>query len=147
MKKESKEQKEVFGVFNNFCEAYGRQDIETIMETFVSSPSTVFIGTGLDEQCIGYKKIKDQFMRDFNQSEKLKMEIKWHQIEAKGDTAWVASEVEVHTRIVGRKMDIFTRLTAMLEKKDDNWQFAHMHISMPSTLQKKGESFPSCDLY
>lgn len=147
MKKDSKEHKEILEVFKGFCDAYGRQDIDGVMDMFVPSPSTIFIGTGLDEECVGAKKIKDQFTRDFTQSEKLKMEVKWHQIAAKANTAWLASEVDVHTRIVGRKMDIFTRITAVLEKDEENWRFAHMHISMPSNLQRKGESFPSCDLY
>ena len=147
LKKENPEHKSVMNVFKKFTDAYGRRDIDDITGLFINEPKPLFIGTGIDEECVGTDEVKKQFMRDFNQSEKLEMDVKWHHVSVKESMAWLASEIDVHTKVLGKKMTIFCRLTAALERCGDEWLFANMHISTPSTVQKKGESFPTCDLY
>ncbi|HNY13298.1 MAG TPA: nuclear transport factor 2 family protein [Candidatus Wallbacteria bacterium] len=147
MKKENKGQTEVMEVLNKFSDAYSRQDIDDIMELFAHDPKTVFIGTGIDEECIGIDHVKKQLQRDFDQAQKLSMDLKCRHISVSEPMAWAISELNVHTKIGLKKMDIFCRLSAVLEKQKEEWRFVNMHISTPTSGQKKGESYPTCDLY
>jgi len=142
-----KSETQIKTTLDHFVKAYEKKDIEGLMSLFSKKPGVVFIGTGSDEKCLGLDRIKIQFERDFMQSEKMRVSKKWETFSVAGEMAWLAAEVDFGTKIKGKSQEFLTRLTAVLENHDEEWRFVHMHISLPPTQQKAGESFPACDLY
>ncbi len=143
MKPETK----VKSALDHFMKAYEKKDVNGIINLFSNKPGVVFIGTGSDEKCLGLDKLKNQFERDFIQSEKVHVSQKWETVSVLGQVAWLAAEVDFKTKIKGKAKEFLTRLSAVLENQDEQWRFIHMHISLPPSEQKAGESFPTCDLY
>ncbi len=143
MKSETK----VKNALSNFMKCYEKKDVPGIVGLFSNKPGVVFIGTGCDEKCLGLDSLKNQFERDFIQSEKVHVSQKWETVSISDSSAWLAAEVDFKTKIKGKTKEFLTRLSAVLEYQDEQWKFVHMHISLPPSEQKAGESFPTCDLY
>jgi ketosteroid isomerase-like protein len=142
-----KHETKVKSALDHFMKAYEKKDVNGVIGLFSNRPGVVFIGTGCDEKCLGLDKLKNQFERDFVQSEKVHVSQKWETVSVLGDVAWLAAEVDFKTKIKGKSKEFMTRLSAVLEHREEQWRFVHMHISLPPTEQRAGESFPTCDLY
>lgn len=136
-------------VLDNFINAYTLKDINTLISLFYNKPGIVFIGTGSDERCLGLESIKSQFKRDFSQADKITLSKLWECISINDNFAWLAAQVNFKTQIKNKTKDFLTRMTGILEfdNNTNEWKFVHIHLSLPPTEQKVGESFPSCDLY
>jgi len=55
----------------------------------------------------------------------------------------VAADSVFHLEGGGQRVDLPARLTAVLEKRDDEWLIVQAHFSFPAEAQGEGASFPS----
>jgi ketosteroid isomerase-like protein len=130
-------------VLNTFTDAYVRRDLDELLSVFAPDADVVLIGTGRDERRIGPAEIKAQAERDWAQSERSRLDWKWHSVSAAGPVAWLAAEGLVQARVDGHDISLPIRLTSVLEKRGNRWLFVQSHSSVPAVGQERGESFPT----
>lgn len=143
MKADVKTETEVMGVLNKLIEGYNQRDIEGLLTLYASDPDMVTIGTGIDEKRIGLAERRIQLERDFSQVEEISVEIIWYSVSAAGSVAWVTSDVIARGKVNEKETSVPMRATFVLEKRSDKWLIMHSHISIPSVVQKEGESWPT----
>ena len=142
MKADAKTEAEVMDTINKFNEAYVKKDLDSALKFLTPDPDGIFIGTGLDEKCLGLEEMKRQLKRDFAQSDDLSWDSGWHSVSAAGQVAWVSGDLTLHAKIGGRKISLPMRSTAVLEKRRGKWLVVQLHNSMPYPEQKARQSFP-----
>jgi len=143
MKADAKTEAEVMAVLDRMRECYAKRDLGGLVALFATDPDVVAIGSGADEKRIGPAQVKVQLERDFAQSESLLMRFEWLSISAAGSVAWVAADCVFNARVSGEDMKLSGRLTAVLEKRGGQWLIMQEHLSMPSSGQGDGQSFPT----
>ncbi len=143
MKADAKTEAAVIATLNRLAETYAQQDLDGLLRIFTPDPDMILIGTGADERRIGLAGARDQFERDWSQSDEVSMEFGWISVSAAGSVAWLAADASFIGIVGGQKMIVPGRLTAVLEQRGDGWQFAQFHISVPAHEQPAGESWPT----
>jgi len=143
MKADAKTEAEVMAVFDRMRECYAKRDLSGLVALFATDPDVIGIGSGADEKRIGPDQLKIQLERDFAQCESLSMKFEWLSISSAGSVAWVAADCVLDIRVSGEDMTLSGRLTAVLEKRGDCWLIMQEHLSMPSSEQVDGQSFPT----
>lgn len=142
MKADAKTEAAVMAVLNKMAESYTGRDWEGLRATLAPDPDTVMFGTQADERRVGLAEIKTQAERDWSQTEAGSMEYGWSSISAAGPVAWAAAEMTFKVKVEGQELAFPGRLTAVLEKRGEQWLIVHSHFSMPAPGQE-GESFPA----
>jgi len=142
MKANEKIEAEVLIAVNKYIEAYQKRDIEKLMSLFAPDADQVHFGTGADEKRIGRDQIRFQAERDWSQTEALTFNLTWHQISAAGPVAWIAAEGVGQGEAGGQAFEFPMRMTAVAEKRGDDWLLVHSHASLPSPAQDEGDSVP-----
>ena len=144
MKADPKTEKEVLAMIDDLWDAYSSLDLERVLSHYSREAGVIHIGTGSDEERIGFEALKGGLERDFNQAQSLSMRRQWASVSAAGDVAWVAAECEVVAKTTkGEKIEIITRFTGILVKEDDKWLIFQSHVSLPAAEQKRGKSYPT----
>jgi len=143
MRADSKTEAAVKGVLDRLARAYAQRDMDVLISAFAPDPGVVMYGTGADEKRIGLAEIEAQAERDWSQSAGTSMTYEWTSVSAAGPVAWVAADSVFHLEGGGQRVDLPARLTAVLEKRDDEWLIVQAHFSFPAEAQGEGESFPS----
>lgn len=127
-----------------FAEAYAKRDITGLLGLFSPDPDLVVFGTGADEKRIGLAGTRDQFERDWSQSDEAFLEFGWTSVSAAGPVAWLATDITIHVVAGGQEITLHGgRLTAVLERRGDTWLIAQFHLSLPYHEQSEGESWPT----
>lgn len=142
MKADKKTENQVIDMINSYANAYADNDIDAIMNLFLNDPDIVAIGTGDDEWAYGYDELKDGFKRDMEQSKGIKIEFKDITVSSIQNAAWTSSYMTMYAQVHGQEIILPGRLTAVFEKIEDIWYFAHLHYSLPAKNQEDGQSFP-----
>ncbi len=143
MKADNKTEAEVMAVLNRMSDAYARRDMNGLLALCVSEPDLVMYGTGADEKRIGLAGVQAQAERDWSQTESASLQFGWRSVSAAGSVAWVATDTSFNIKAGGQEMSLPARITAVLERRGDQWLIAQMHFSFPSAGQSEGESFPT----
>jgi ketosteroid isomerase-like protein len=143
MKADAKTEAAVLGVLNKLAERYAKRDMEGLLAICAPDPDHVMYGTGADEKRIGLAEIKAQAERDWSQTEAANITFDWTSVSAAGNVAWVAADATFKIRAGGQDMAFPARLTAVLEKRGEQWLFVQSHFSFPAGGQAEGEAFPS----
>jgi len=120
---------------DDYLQSYVEGDIEGALAVFASDPDVVCIGTGPGEILIGPDEIRRQIECDFTGFETASYEWKWHSMSARGNIAWVASELVLRTRLRkgGKEWNPSLRFTAVMERREDKWLIVQSHASLAST--------------
>jgi len=141
MKADEATEAAVMETFNLFARYYGKREMDNILELMVPDPDIVMYGSGSDEKRIGIYQIREQFTRDWKQSESASFRHTWHSVSMSGNVAWLA--VDCVARATVKELDVILpfRITAVLEKRGDRWLFAQWHGSIPLPSQEDGSSF------
>ncbi len=133
MKADEKTEAAVIESLNKFVQAYSKKDLDGVLSLFAPDPDVMFIGTGKDEKCFGLMELKSQVEYDWSQCETLSMEIGWSTVSMAGNVAWLAADVIVRATAGLQEVSVPVRLTAVLEKREDQWFFVQWHGSLPAT--------------
>ena len=134
---------EVKEVLSHFSEAFSRRDMGSLSALIAPDPDVTFFGTGADEERVGLSEIKEQFQRDWAQSESASIDWDQVSVSAQETMAWVAAHVTLKARASGREMMFPARITVVMDKRDGKWLIDQWHMSVPMAGQKEGYSFPS----
>lgn len=105
----------------------------------------VLFSTGADEKRIGFDQVKQQFERNFNETESSTITWEWRHVSMLGDMAWVAAEATIRVRVAGNKVRFPIRMTIVLAHRDGSWLWVHRHASVPAAGQGTGKSYLTPD--
>jgi ketosteroid isomerase-like protein len=125
------------------AEGYAQRDLQRFRAAFAPDPDVVMFGTGADEKRVGLDEIEVQAKRDWSQSDSTALAFGWTSVSAAGPVAWLAADVAFRLTADGQELEIPGRLTAVLEKRGEEWLIVQAHFSAPGTAQAEGESFPA----
>ena len=129
--------------FDRFVQNYNERNLEATLSMFRETPPAVTFGTGADEKRRGLKEIKEQLIRDWSQSDSDSLAVLHIDHEQNGDSGWLAVEFKVSVNTDQEIENLVARGTFVMERKHaDDWKIAHMHVSLPSSEQDAGMSFP-----
>jgi len=143
MKADTKTEAAVMAVMNQLIEAFTKRDLDGALALFAPDPDVVFIGSGVDEKCIGLAEVKAELERAFAQSEESSIQLGWYSVSAAGSVAWVASDAVIRAKVSGQEISFPVRITTVLEQRGGRWLVVQSHDSLPAAGQKAGESWPT----
>lgn len=133
---------EVMEMLNKYAKAYADKDIDAMMSLFLDDPDTVAIGTGTDEWVHGCGELREGFKRDFAQADNIQVKFEKITIQSAGNVAWLSALMTMYAVVSGKEVLLSGRLSMVLENKDNEWLFTHLHFSLPANEQEVGHSFP-----
>lgn len=143
MKADNQTTSEVKDTLNRFANAFRKRDIASLTTMLAPDPDVTFFGTGGDEERVGLSEIKEQFERDWSQSESTSIDLGGLSVSSAGPVAWVAGDVTLRAKTNGKEITFPGRVTAVMDKRDGHWLIDQWHLSVPMSGQEKGRSFPS----
>jgi ketosteroid isomerase-like protein len=129
-------------VLDQFIASYERGDVDGVVDTLVTGPDLVLLGTEADERRVGPAEVRAQFERDISQSSTRSLHLGWTSVSALGDVAWIAADLAIEMTADGRSTSFPVRLTAVLERRDGTWKIAQGHLSVADSSAPEGQSFP-----
>jgi ketosteroid isomerase-like protein len=135
MKADDKTALEVMTALNGFLKAYHDKDLAGILKLFAPDPDVVFYGNGEDEKSVGVAGIREQAEHDWSQSAAVSLRITWSSVSSAGAVAWLAADIAIRAEVQGMEMILPARLTAVLEKRAEEWFFMQWHASVPTIEQ------------
>ncbi len=136
---------EILETLDRYSATYARHDLDGILELFAPDPDIVLLGTGADEKRIGFDQIRQQFERNFNETEASTITWDWRHVAVVGSMAWVAADAVIAARVAGKDMQFPIRMTIVLERRDGAWLWVHRHASVPAAGQAMGKSYLTRD--
>jgi ketosteroid isomerase-like protein len=142
MKANAQTEAAVLRVLNRFMESYQERDLEGLMSLVAPDDDLFLFGTGIDEKRIGRDEFKLQAERDWAQTDALAFDLTWYQVSASGPVAWVAADGLGQGTAGGQEIEFPLRMTAVLERRNDEWLMLQAHLSLPAAVQEEGDSVP-----
>jgi ketosteroid isomerase-like protein len=142
MKATAETESAVVAVMDRWLQSYERRDINGLMGLMAPDDDLFLFGTGIDEKRIGPDEVRLQAKRDWAQMEALSFNFASHHISEAGPVAWVASEGYGQGKVAGQEIQFPMRMTAVLEKRNDDWLITQAHVSVPAAGQEEGNSVP-----
>ena len=127
---------ETRSIINNFLEQYKAaveaKNADAIIALTTSDPNMLNIGIGKDEMSIGTGQLKEYYQKLFATADTVTLKYGYTTIKSNGNVAWVSSHLwETLTKGKTRQLALDMRMTAVLEKIENNWGFSEMHFSVP----------------
>jgi len=142
MKASAKTEAAVTELFDKYLKYYRSRDLEGLMALMIPEDDLILYGTGADEKRIGPDGTRIQAKRDWSQTDSLEFKFTWRQVSEAGPVAWVSADGEGEGKAGGQTFTFPFRMTAVLEKRGEQWYIAQTHISLPSAAQEEGDSVP-----
>jgi ketosteroid isomerase-like protein len=142
MEAEDKVKNEVMEVLDNYAKAYRDKNLQGILELFIDDDDLVVIGTGYDEWITGKIGLSSGFSRDMEQADSINVNFRNITISAAGNVSWLSGHMNMGAVVNSQEIFLPGRLSAVLEKRNDKWLFAHLHYSLPAAEQEEGEAWP-----
>ena len=136
---------ELLAVMTQWAQAYTRKEVDTLLDLCVPDDSLLMVGTGDDEVRVGRESFRAGLERDFAQCSNFSLSYSDLHAFANGDAAWICATCQARATVGAETIALSGRYTAVLEKRDGRWLFAHAHLSVPDAAQEAGQSFPTPD--
>lgn len=136
---------EILETLDRYSATYAHHDLDGILALFAPDPDIVLLGTGADEKRIGFDEVRQQFERNFNETEASTITWGWRHVSVVGNMAWVAADAAIAVRVAGKDVHFPIRMTIVLEHRDGTWLWVHRHASVPATSQAMGKSYLTQD--
>jgi ketosteroid isomerase-like protein len=131
-------------VLKRLADSYKHRDLEGVLAHIAPDEDVVLYGTGADEKRVGMKEIRKQVERDWAQTDEIAMEFDVISVSAAGSVAWAAIDGKFEARVNGQEMmSMPTRLTCVLERRNDDWLIVQSHFSAPTAGRQEGQSLPA----
>ncbi len=142
MRADPKTQAEVTQAFKGMFEAYKKQDLPATLSFWAPDSDVFALGSGADEKGLGLTQLTESLKRDWAQGTVLSIGVKDFLVSAAGYVAWFSADITFHGKVGEGKFDLATRLTGVIEKRNGKWLWVQMHLSVPSSTQEPGRSWP-----
>ena len=120
---------EVCAFFDEFVDAYPKDNLERYLSLFLQDENLVMFGTG--EKWLGWAEYRSAPAEDKARHGDISLTYDWLTINSYGPVAWIATEVTVKVKGEGEERSIPARLTGVLKKIEDKWKIVQGHISVP----------------
>jgi len=140
MKADAPTEQAVLTTLHQLTEAYADRDLSVFMCCFAPDADVMLYGTGEDEKRCGLLQIRAQVERDWEQTEQAQLHFDWISVSAADPVAWLAADGAFLLRVAGQKITLPTRLTMVLEQRDNRWFIMQAHFSTPSVSQEEGHA-------
>lgn len=128
MSNDSQTEAEVRAFFNEFVEAYPKDDLNRYLNLFSQDENLVMFGTG--EKWLGWDEYKTAPAEDKERHGDIAITYDWLRVNSHGQVAWFAAEVKVKVKAGDEWMSIPARLTGVVKKTDNKWKIVQGHISV-----------------
>jgi ketosteroid isomerase-like protein len=124
---------EVRAVLVAHDKALSEKNIDAVMATFSTEPTTVVLGTGSEERWMGPQEIKSAYTEIFKDYDPntLQTDCQWKTGggDDAGTMAWLAASCDAKDSLQGKTRSYKLNVTATLEKQNDSWRFVSLHMS------------------
>lgn len=133
---------EVQLVLEKYVIANENNNIDLVKEVWAQDDDIVIFGTDSDEKLIGWKQVKNTFLKQFEVFEETYISVTDQNIKINcdGKTAWFSEILNYNyttTEGVSKSFEGI-RFTGVLEKRDGNWLIVQSHMSIPyDSMEKK----------
>ncbi|NPD89744.1 MAG: nuclear transport factor 2 family protein [Asgard group archaeon] len=120
---------EVKEFFEEFVEAYPKDDIDRYLALWAKDSNLVVYGTG--EKWVGYEEeYKYAPAKEKERFDEISLSFDWTKINSHGSIAWIAADVTVNLRIGEQRIVSPARLTGVVKKSEGKWAIIQGHISI-----------------
>ncbi len=133
----------VLATLEEYAEAYCAKDLDRLMSIFVDGEAVSLIGTGSDEFCSGNRAVAAVFERNFRDATATRFAWGRQDIAIHGNSATVATEVDIHLKIEGEEIVVPVRWTVSLVLTATGWKWVHRHASAAASSQEIGAAYPA----
>ncbi|MHA1199263.1 MAG: AtzH-like domain-containing protein [Candidatus Heimdallarchaeaceae archaeon] len=130
MSNDNQTEVEVRAFFEEFVEAYPKDDLQRYLNLFSQDENLVMFGTG--EKWLGWEDYKSAPAEDKARHGEISISYEWLNVNSHGPIAWISAEVKVNVKAEGEQRGIPARLTGVVKKIEDKWKIVQGHISIPS---------------
>ena len=128
MSNESQTETEIRSFFEDFVEAYPKDDLNRYLNLFSQDENLVMFGTG--EKWLGWEKYKNAPAEDKARHGDISLTYDWLTVNSYGPVAWFAAEVAVKVKVEEEERSIPARLTGVVKKIEGKWKMVQGHISI-----------------
>ncbi len=119
---------EVRAFFDEFIEAYPKDNIQRYLDLFLQNENLVMFGTG--EKWLGWEDYKGAPAEDKVRHGKISLTFDWLKVNSQGPVAWIAAEIKVNIEVEGELRGIPARITGVVKKIENKWKIVQGHISV-----------------
>jgi ketosteroid isomerase-like protein len=123
-----KTEKEIRAFFDEFIQAYPKENIQRYLDLFQQDENLIMIGTA--QKWIGWENYKDALAKERNQFHNISLSYEWLKVNSYGDIGWLAAKVNVIMHYEVREIKIPARLTGVVKKINGKWKIVQGHISV-----------------
>ena len=119
--------KEIQAFFDEFIQAYPKDDIQRYLDLFQQDENLIMFGTG--QKWLGWEEYKDAPAQERQSFDNISLEYEWLKVNSHGDVGWIAAKVIVILHYEVREIKVPARLTGVVKKINGNWKIVQGHIS------------------
>ena len=127
MSNDPQTEKEIRAFFDEFIQAYPKEDIQRYLNLFQQDENLIMIGTG--QKWIGWENYKDAPAKERIRFNNISLSFEWLKVNSHGDVGWIAAKVVVNVHYEVREIKVPARLTGVVKKIDGKWKIVQGHIS------------------
>ncbi|MCF8308403.1 MAG: nuclear transport factor 2 family protein [Bacteroidales bacterium] len=129
-------------VLEKYVIANENHNIDLLKDVWAQDDDIVIFGTESDEKLIGWKQVKNTFLRQFDAFDETYISVTDQNIKinCNGKTAWFSEILNYNYTTTEGKSKSFEgiRFTGVLEKRDGKWLIVQSHMSIPyDSMEKK----------
>jgi len=121
-------EKEIRSFFDDFIQAYPKDDLHRYLDLFQQDENLIMFGTG--QKWIGWENYKDAPAEERKRFDNISLSYDWLKINSQGNIGWIAAKVVVIVHYEVREIKIPARLTGVVKKINGNWKIVQGHISV-----------------
>ncbi len=124
----------VKALIDDFVTCWETEDMELFSKIFAHDDDMVMFGTDAAEHFVGWEPMKEAMLKQFDAAENVQVETRELSIKVhkSGEVAWVSFLMDLKGESMGEPFSLDgMRFTAVMEKRDRNWQIVQLHASVP----------------
>jgi ketosteroid isomerase-like protein len=125
---------EIREVLATHDKALNDKNIDAIMSTFSTHPTTVMLGTGVEERWMGPQEIRaayTEITKDYDAGTMQTNCTAWKTggSDEAGTMAWLAAICDCKDSLAGKAREYKLNVSATMEKQEGKWRFVSLHMS------------------
>ena len=124
---------EIRAVLAAHDKALNDKNVDALMATFSTDPTTVVLGTGTEERWVGPDQIRAAYTEIFKDYDPgtLVTDCDWKTggADEAGAMAWLAASCNCKDSLQGKSRDYKLNVTGTVEKQNNKWVFVSLHMS------------------
>ena len=114
--------------------ALSDKNLDAIMATFSTNPTTVVLGTSAEERWMGTQEIRGAYteiLKDYDPGTLVTNCATWKTggSDDNGTMAWLAATCDCKDSLKGKAREYKLNVSATVEKQDGKWRFVSLHMS------------------